>query len=159
MNGLVKSDKPAACLMLFEVADVNEHTSSLTENVQFYNTAITAAAMLGDDERTLGFIAQMTQAGIKPNLKMFTALMSALIVSGKNKLAVEIFNKMDEPNGFAIALAIRVHYSAANFASTATWLTEQHDGYKDMSGRDIMTSYKNSHHCNKKKLMLPIMYW
>uniref|UniRef100_A0A7S2E6V1 Pentacotripeptide-repeat region of PRORP domain-containing protein n=1 Tax=Ditylum brightwellii TaxID=49249 RepID=A0A7S2E6V1_9STRA len=141
MNGLIKADKPAACLTLFEAANVDERTSSLTENVRLYTTAITAAAMVGDNERALGFIARMTQAGIKPNLKTFTALMNALIASGKTKLAVDVFNKMDEPDGFAITLAIRAHCDAGNFASAAALLTEQRDGYKVMSGRDIMTSY------------------
>merc|ERR1712127_800700 len=71
MKGLLRAKKPGPCLTLFESACADERTAALTENVQLYTTAITAAAALGDHERALDLVSRMNRAGVKPNKKTY----------------------------------------------------------------------------------------
>lgn len=69
MNGLLKAGKPGPCLTLFEVACADSSTVALTETVELYTTAITAASRLGDYERALDLLTRMQASGVKPNIK------------------------------------------------------------------------------------------
>ena len=150
MNGLMKADKPSTCLTLFEAACADERTSTLMENVQLYTTAITAASKIGNFERSVELVARMKKAGVKPNLKTLTSLMSACISANEIDQALEVYNQAvkvskssDSFNldGFILTLAIRAYCEKGDFASAAEIMTAQKDGYTEMSGRDIMYGY------------------
>mmetsp|Transcript_428 Transcript_428/g.1292 ORF Transcript_428/g.1292 Transcript_428/m.1292 type:complete len:358 (+) Transcript_428:111-1184(+) len=141
MNGLLKSNKPGPCLTLFESACADPRTSARVQNVQIYTTAVTAASMLGDHARALGLVSRMIDAGVKPNLKTFTALMGGCLSSGKPKYALEVFDKIDDPDGYALTLGVKAYCEFGDFASATKILTEQKDGYHEMSGKEIMSSY------------------
>jgi len=142
MNAMLKADKPNACLALFESACANARTASLTENVYLYTTAITAAAVLEDHDRALELVSRMKANGIGPNLKTLTALVGACLSSGKGDLAAQLFQRIDEPDGYAVAQGIRAHCADGDVAKAFELLSEQVRG-KDalMSGKDVMRSY------------------
>lgn len=141
MNGLLKANKPGPCLTLFETACADEQTTALTENVQLYTTAITAASALGDHERALDLVSRMNIVGVKPNMKTLTALLGACLSSDKADYAVEVFKKIGTPDGYAMAMGIKAYCAAGDHASACSILSEQRDGFHEMSGKEIMESY------------------
>ena len=141
MNGLLKADKPGPALTLFETACADPRTVDVTQNVQIYTTAVTAASMMGDHARALGLVSRMVSAGVKPNLKTFTSLMSGCLSSGQTRYALDIFGKISEHDGLSLELGIRAFCDSADFASATSILTEQRDGRREMSGKQVMASY------------------
>eukprot|EP00563_Minutocellus_polymorphus_P003309 CAMPEP_0181033514 /NCGR_PEP_ID=MMETSP1070-20121207/7294_1 /TAXON_ID=265543 /ORGANISM="Minutocellus polymorphus, Strain NH13" /LENGTH=1205 /DNA_ID=CAMNT_0023110939 /DNA_START=108 /DNA_END=3725 /DNA_ORIENTATION=+ len=141
MNGLIKADKPGPALTLFETACADPRTVDVAQNVQIYTTAVTAASMTGDHARALGLVSRMVSAGIKPNLKTFTSLMGGCLSSGKTSYALDIFGKISEHDGLSLELGIRAFCDSGDFASATSILTEQRDGRREMSGKQVMTSY------------------
>lgn len=141
MNGLIKADKPGPALTLFETACADPRTVDVAQNVQIYTTAVTAASMTGDHARALGLVSRMVSAGIKPNLKTFTSLMGGCLSSGKTSYALDIFGKISEHDGLSLELGIRAFCNSGDFASATSILTEQRDGRREMSGKQVMTSY------------------
>ena len=137
MNGLLKLNKPGPCLTLFESACADQRTAGLMETVQLYTIAITAAASLGDSERAFELVSRMNFAGVKPNLKTTTALMGACISDGKHEVAIDVYNKMKMPDGYARTLAIRA-YCASNEFETALSMIQDED---ELTGKQIMLSY------------------
>ena len=102
MKGLLDSNNPSACLTLFETACADPRTVGLTENVFLYTTAMTAAAAVGDHSRAMDLLARMNSYGIKANVKTMTALLSACISGGKPDLAVDIFQRIPNPDSYAV---------------------------------------------------------
>jgi len=141
MDGLLKADKPAACLNLFESATSDSRTAALTENVYLYTTAIAATSALANHEKALDLISRMKVAGVKPNLETLTAVMGACLSSGKAKMAADVFRKIDEPDGFAISMGLRALCEANDLAAAAALLSKHRDGYGVMSGKEVMKSY------------------
>ena len=141
MNALLKTGKPGPCLTLFESACSDQRTVAITENVQLYTTAITAAASLGDYDRALDLISRMTFSGIKPNLKTLTALMGASLSAGKFDYALEVYEKIPNPDGYAMFLAIRGYCHKGDYDQVLTLLRSQRSGNMDMSGKQIILSY------------------
>lgn len=141
MNGLLKADKPGPALTLFETACADPRTVDVAQNVQIYTTAVTAASMMGDHARALGLVSRMVGAGVKPNLKTFTSLMSGCLSSGKTSYALDIFGKISEHDGLSLELGIRAFCDSGDFASATSILTEQRDGRREMSGKQVMASY------------------
>jgi len=146
MNGLLKAGKASACLILFEAAYSDPKTTSLTENVQLYTTAISAASALGDYERALDLVARMQKVGVKPTVKTLTAIMGACLSCNKSNIAVDVYQQMGNSqerrvDGVALTLAIRAFCDQGNFTAAASILTEQRDGKQDMSGKEVMSSY------------------
>lgn len=148
MNGLLRADKPAACLTLFESAYSDERTSYLTENVYLYTTAITAASRMGDHDRALDLLTRMKSVGVKPNVKTLTALAGALAVAGKSDLAQEVFSQIQQGgrngvkvDGVALGVGVRVRCDAGDWEGAAQIVTEQRSGWKEMSGKDVMYAY------------------
>lgn len=141
MNGLIKAGKPGPALTLFETACADPRTINIAQNVQIYTTAVTAASMMGDHARALGLVSRMVGSGVKPNLKTFTSLMGGCLSSGKTSYALDIFSKISEPDGYALELGIRAFCNSGEFASATSLLTEQRDGRREMSGKQIMSSY------------------
>ena len=150
MNGLLKADKPGACLTLFEAACADERTAPIMENVQLYTTAITAASRQGNYERAVDLVSRMKKAGVKPNLKTLTALMSACLTANQPQYALNVYAQAmkiaNEPetfeiDGFIMSLAFKAYCTIGDFSSASKMLTEQKDGYREMSGKDIMYSY------------------
>eukprot|EP00562_Extubocellulus_spinifer_P035641 CAMPEP_0178683258 /NCGR_PEP_ID=MMETSP0699-20121125/2212_1 /TAXON_ID=265572 /ORGANISM="Extubocellulus spinifer, Strain CCMP396" /LENGTH=1213 /DNA_ID=CAMNT_0020327849 /DNA_START=350 /DNA_END=3992 /DNA_ORIENTATION=+ len=141
MNGLIKAGKPGPALTLFETACADPRTINIAQNVQIYTTAVTAASMMGDHARALGLVSRMVGSGVKPNLKTFTSLMGGCLSSGKTSYALDIFGKISEPDGYALELGIRAFCDSGDFASATSLLTEQRDGRREMSGKQIMSSY------------------
>lgn len=137
MNGLLKLNKPGPCLTLFESACSDQTTAALMENVQLYTTAITAAATLGDYERALELVSRMTLAGVKPNIKTLTALIGACLSGGNHNYALDVFNKINKPDGYATLLGIRAHCEVGNFERAIKMV----DGNVLMSGKQTMSSY------------------
>eukprot|EP01083_Nonionella_stella_P318318 1162847_1 len=115
MNGLLKLNKPGPCLTLFESVCADQTTAALMENVQLYTTAITAAATLGDHERALELVSRMTFAGVKPNMKTLTSLMGACLSAENYKYALEVYGKINNPDGYAVMLGIRGHAKIGDF--------------------------------------------
>mmetsp|Transcript_28012 Transcript_28012/g.51003 ORF Transcript_28012/g.51003 Transcript_28012/m.51003 type:complete len:1110 (-) Transcript_28012:431-3760(-) len=141
MNGLLKAGRPGPCLTLFESAAADERTTAVTESVELYTTAITAAATLGDHERALDLVSRMGIRGIKPNIKTLTVFMGGCISAGKTDFAIQMYRKIRTPDGYAMKLGIRAFSEAGDFESAASLLAEQRDGYSQMSGKDVMASY------------------
>mmetsp|Transcript_1264 Transcript_1264/g.1806 ORF Transcript_1264/g.1806 Transcript_1264/m.1806 type:complete len:1106 (+) Transcript_1264:219-3536(+) len=141
MHSLLKANKPGPCLTLFESACSDQRSVFLTENVQLYTTAITAAATLGDYERSLELVSRMTFAGVKPNIKTLTSLMGACLTAAEYDYALKIFSKITSPDGYAMTLALRGYCGRGDYEKAFELLTDQSDAGKEMSGRQIMSSY------------------
>ena len=150
MNGLLKAQKPATCLTLFETAAADERSTSLTENVQMYTTAVTAASRLGDYERALDLVVRMKKVGVKPNIKTLTALMSSCLEANQPETAVSVFTQISKdvtskgsvkPDGYALSYGVKAYCEVGNFEEASRILSEQKDGYFDMSGKEIMFCY------------------
>lgn len=152
MNGLLKADKPGPCLTLFEAACSDTRTTVLMENVQLYTTAITAASKLGNYERAIELVSRMKKVGVKPNLKTLTALMSACLYSEQINYALDVYSQICKIagestsgsfklDGFVLTLALRAHCQNGDFVSASEILTSQKDGYSEMTGKEIMSSY------------------
>ena len=113
---------------------------SLTENIKLYTTAITAAAMLGDVDRALDYYSRMSFAGIKPNIKTLTSLMGACLSGNNPDYALEIFKKIENPDGYARSLVVRGYCNIGNHEQALDFINEAH--YMSlMSGKQIMSSY------------------
>ena len=141
MKGLLKANKPGPCLTLFESACVDQRTTALTENVQLYTTAITAAAALGDHERALDLVSRMNRVGVKPNKKTLTALMGACISGKKYDAAADIFSKIKNPDGYAISVGLKALCLAKKFDAAVELLTDQRSGEKKLTGKQVMSGY------------------
>lgn len=141
MRGLLKANKPSTCLTLFETACADRRTSSLTQNVHLYTTAIAASAAVGNYERALDLVSRMNIAGVKPNLKTMTALMSACLSSGKAELATDVYSRIANPDGYAMLIAVRAMCANSDLASAAKLLATQRNGRVTMSGKQVMESF------------------
>lgn len=140
MNGLLKSNKPDACLNLFESASLNSKTSELMDNVQVCTTAIAAAAMVKDYERALEIVSRMTAKGVKPNLQTYTAVMGACLTSGRADLASKVFEKIDNPDGYATKQAIRSNCMIGNIGLALEMVQANR---RQLKGKEAMTAYKS----------------
>jgi pentatricopeptide repeat protein len=107
------------------------------QNVQLYTTAITAAATLGDYERALEFVSRMTFAGVKPNIKTLTSLMGACLTGKHYGYALDVFKKINKPDGYATMLGIRAFSNLGEFDSALSMV----DNNEEMTGKQIMSSY------------------
>lgn len=141
MKGLLKANKPGPCLTFFESACSDERTAALTENVQLYTTAISAAAALGDHERALDLVARMNQAGVRPNKKTLTALMGACISGKKYEAAAEIFSKIMSPDSHAISVGLKALCMSGKFGAALDLITDQRSGQKILSGKQVMSGF------------------
>lgn len=142
MNAMLKTDKPSACLALFESACASPKTSALTENIYLYTTAITAAAMLGDHERALELVSRMNALGIKPNLITLTAVMGACLSSGRPDLASQLFQRMEHFDGYAMAQGIQALCADGQLGTALELLQQQQRGKQaKMKGKELMRSY------------------
>jgi pentatricopeptide repeat protein len=142
MKGLLRANKPGACLALFEAACNNKQTSAITENVFLYTTAVTAASKLGDHDRALELVSRMTALGIKPNLKTLTALMGACMANDRPDLAAEIYKKIDAPDGYAMAQGLQAFCRSGDLKAAAQLLSTQKRGSRSLSGKELMTGYE-----------------
>lgn len=147
MSGLLKANKPGPCLTLFESAFADQRTTALTENVQLYTTAITAAAALGDHERALELVSRMNSAGVKPNKKTLTALMGACIAGKQYNAAVDVFSKIKNPDSYAISVGLKALCYAEKWDAALELITDQRSGRKMLTGRQVMTGYNNLLQC------------
>jgi pentatricopeptide repeat protein len=143
MNGMLRADKPNACLALFESACANSKTVGLTQNVHLYTTAIAAAAVLGNHERALELVSRMTAVGIKPNTKTLTSVVGACLASQKYDLAVDVYRKIEKPDGYAMSQGIQAFCGNGEPEVAASLLREQRRGTRLMSGKLIMRSYRH----------------
>ena len=143
MKGLLKAGKPGPCLTLFESACSDQRTAALTENVQLYTTAISAAAALGDHERALDLVSRMNRAGVKPNKKTLTALMGACIAGRKYNAAADVFSKIKSPDSYAISVGLKAMCLAGKFDAALELITEQRCGQKTLKGKQVMAGYNN----------------
>lgn len=143
MTGLLKANKPGPCLTLFESAFADQRTTALTENVQLYTTAITAAAALGDHERALELVSRMNTAGVKPNKKTLTALMGACIAGKQYSAAVDVFSKIKNPDSYAISVGLKALCHAEKWNDALELITDQRSGQKVLTGKQVMLGYNN----------------
>ena len=143
MNGLLKANKPGPCLTLFESACSDERTAALTENVQLYTTAISAAAALGDHDRALDLVSRMNLAGVKPNEKTLTALMGACIAGRNYGTAAKIFYTIKNPDSYAISVGLRALCLAGKFGAALELITDHRNGQNVLTGKQVMTGYNN----------------
>ena len=114
---------------------------ALTENVQLYTTAISAAAAMGDHDRALDLLTRMKLAGVKPNEKTLTSLMGACIGGKKYDTAAEIFTKIKQPDSYAISVGLRALCLAGKFDAALDLITEHRSGEKALKGKQVMTGY------------------
>eukprot|EP00977_Amphora_coffeiformis_P015428 scaffold4510_cov183-Amphora_coffeaeformis.AAC.113 len=143
MNAMLKADKATACLTLFESACANEKTARLTDNVYLYTTAITAASTLGNYERALELVTRMSAKGVKPNMKTLTAVVTACLFAGKPDLAIQIFRKIEAPDGYAMSQGLRAYCDNNNYAEALSILKQQRRRDRTLSGKQLMLAYKN----------------
>jgi pentatricopeptide repeat protein len=143
MTGLLKANKPGPCLTLFESAFSDQRTTALTENVQLYTTAITAAAALGDHERALELVSRMNTAGVKPNKKTLTALMGACIAGKQYSAAVDVFSKIKNPDSYAISVGLKALCYAEKWNEALELINDQKSGQKMLTGKEVMMGYNN----------------
>ncbi|KAL9181558.1 hypothetical protein ACHAXT_010363 [Thalassiosira profunda] len=141
MRGLLGAGKPGPCLTLFESACADSRTAELTENVQLYTTAISAAAALGDHERALELVSRMNRVGVKPNKKTLTALMGACIAGRKFDAAADIFSKIKNPDGHAVSVGLEALCLAGKFEDALEVITDQRSGQKALKGKQVMSAY------------------
>ncbi|KAL7579593.1 hypothetical protein ACA910_007959 [Epithemia clementina (nom. ined.)] len=143
MSALLKADKPTACLTLFESASASSKTSSITENVHLYTTAITAASVLGDFERAIELLSRMAVKGVKPNLKTLTSVVGACIAAKKFDLAVQVYQKIDNPDGYAMCQGIEALTKNGQWTNAFDILQRQTNNRRSrvMTGQQIMKSY------------------
>jgi pentatricopeptide repeat protein len=141
MNAMRRAGKPYACLALFESACGNPQTNSFTDNVNVYNIAISAASMIQDHERALELVSRMNANGIKPNLQTLTAVMGACIASDRPDLAVQLFRRIENPDGYAMAQGISSLWKSGALASAADYIEEHGGRDSAMTGSEIMRSY------------------
>ncbi len=141
MKGLLRANKPGPCLTFFESACSDERTVALTENVQLYTTAISAAAALGDHERALDLVSRMNQAGVRPNKRTLTALMGACIAGRKFESAAEIFSKIKNPDSHAISVGLQALCMSGKFDAAVELITDQRSGQKTLSGKQVMSGF------------------
>ena len=142
MNAMLQAGKPSACLTLFESACANERTQAFTQHVHLYTIAITAACKLRDHDRALELVLRMTANGLKPNLKTLTAVMGACLACGKYDLATDVYRRIDEPDGYAMAQGLRALCGNGDLRVAASMLEGQRPGCRVMSGKDVMRSYE-----------------
>ena len=143
MSAMLKADKPTTCLTLFESACSSSKTASLTENVFLYTTAITAASALGDYERAIDLLSRMSSKGVRPNLKTLTSVAGACLAAGKFELAVQVYRKIENPDGYAMCQGIEALSRNGQFTKAFEILKSQckkRQG-KAMTGKQIMRSY------------------
>ena len=141
MKGLLKANKPGPCLTLFESACADSRSAALTENVQLYTTAISAAAALGDHERALDLVSRMNRVGVKPNKKTLTALMGACIAWRKYEAAANIFTKIKNPDGYAVSVGLEALCLTGKLDGALELITEQRCGQKALKGKQVMGAY------------------
>mmetsp|Transcript_22966 Transcript_22966/g.49697 ORF Transcript_22966/g.49697 Transcript_22966/m.49697 type:complete len:1104 (+) Transcript_22966:265-3576(+) len=141
MKGLMRANKPGPCLTLFESACADSRTTELTENVQLYTTAISAAAALGDHERALDLVSRMNRAGVKPNKKTLTALMGACIAGRKYSAAADIFSKIKNPDSYSISVGLKAMCLAEKFDAALELITDERSGQKTLNGKQVMSGY------------------
>lgn len=140
MKGLIDVGKPGAALTLFESACSDQKTVALTENHHLYTTAITAAAAVGDSQRALELLSRMNAIGVKPTVKTMTALMGACMSAGQANLAVDIYNRIPEPDGFAMAKGVRALSLSGDGEAALAMLRSAEE---NMSGKQIMSVQQN----------------
>jgi pentatricopeptide repeat protein len=142
MTGLFKAKKFSACLSLFESACTDGRTAPLTENVHLYTTAISAAASLNNYEKAFNLVNRMKQAGVIPNLKTLTALLSACLSSEKTDLAVEVFKQISKPDNVAMSKGIEAMCYEGHFEEVMSTLYQQWRMRGSvMSGKEIVVGY------------------
>jgi len=141
MNGLIKVNKPASALTLFEAANFDPKTRPLVEHVQIYTTAIKAAADMKDYERGLELLSRMSTAGIKPNTRAMTAVMGACMSSGEHDLAIDVYKRMSQPDGFALTMLIKAYCGARHLSTAWKLISENISGTKELSPKQVMVAY------------------
>jgi pentatricopeptide repeat protein len=142
MSGLMKAEKYSAALILFESACADSRTTPLTENVQLYTSAITAAASLRNHGKAFNLVNRMNMAGVQPNLQTMTAVMCSCLSSGEPNLAVEVYKKIDKPDGIAMSKGLEAMCFEGQFEEVATALHAQwRKRGSVMSGKQIMQGY------------------
>ena len=143
MTGLAKAKKYSTCLALFETACADARTMTITESVHLYTTAISAASALGNHEKAFDLVSRMQVAGVKPNQKTMTALLSACMTSGKPDMAVDIYRKIENPDGVAMSKGLEAMCHLGLFQEVMTTLKEQRKRRSEMSGKQVMMTYNH----------------
>ena len=143
MKGLVETRNPAACLTLFETACADSRTVVFTENEYLYTTAISAAASLGDHERAFELLSRMNSIGVKPNLKTMTAVMGACLSGGKPELAADIYQRIPNPDGYAIQQGLQAMSESGNTEEALAILAQKSGKKRNLTGKQTMRAYKN----------------
>ncbi|KAL3913808.1 MAG: hypothetical protein SGILL_006345, partial [Bacillariaceae sp.] len=141
MTGLIENRNPSAALTLFETACSDSRTVSVTENVHLYTNAITAAATIGDHTRALELLSRMKGLGIKPNLKTMTALMGACLKAGKPDLAVDIFRRIPNPDGYAVSQGVVALAESGNVKEALSMLADSKSVAGKLEGKRLTMVY------------------
>ena len=142
MNGLMKAGKHSACLSLFESACADSRTMPLTENVHLYTTAISAAASLKNHEKAFHLVNRMKAAGVRPNIKTMSALLSACLSSNMTSLAVQVYQQIEAPDGLAMSKGLEAMCLEGLFDDVSVTLFDQWSRRGNaMSGKQIMAAY------------------
>eukprot|EP00531_Pseudo-nitzschia_arenysensis_P001163 CAMPEP_0116148964 /NCGR_PEP_ID=MMETSP0329-20121206/18667_1 /TAXON_ID=697910 /ORGANISM="Pseudo-nitzschia arenysensis, Strain B593" /LENGTH=988 /DNA_ID=CAMNT_0003645191 /DNA_START=500 /DNA_END=3466 /DNA_ORIENTATION=- len=142
MKGLLDSNNPSACLTLFESACADPRTVGLTENVFLYTTAMTAAAAVGDHSRALDLLSRMNSYGIKPNVKTMTALLCACLSAQEPDLAVDIFQKLPNPDAYAVEKGLMALSLAGRGDEALSMLSEKGTIAEKIRGKSLNKIYE-----------------
>jgi pentatricopeptide repeat protein len=142
MNAMLRADKATACLTLFESACSNEKTAQLMDNVYLYTTAITAASRLGNYERALELVTRMSAKGVKPNLQALTAVVGACLAADKPDLAIKVYKKIDNPDGYALLHGVKAFCANGDYAEAVSVVKQQPRRPRIFSGKQMMLAYK-----------------
>jgi len=143
MGGLLKAGKYSASLTLFESACTDSYTVQLTENVHLYTTAIAAAAALNNNEKAFDLLKRMISVGVQPNTKTFTALQTACLSSGNPDLAVDVFRKIQNPDGRAMLVGLEAMCLEGHFEEVTSTLRDQWKTRGSaLSGKQLMRGFE-----------------
>lgn len=141
MKGLIETGNASAALTLFETACSDRRTVVLTENTYLYTTAISAAASLGDHERALELLSRMNGIGVKPNMVTLTAIMGACLSSGKPDLAVDVFRRIANPDGYAVTQGLQALSEAGKTEEALQIIEEDRKQGKRLTGKQRMRAF------------------
>eukprot|EP00542_Grammatophora_oceanica_P011517 CAMPEP_0194040620 /NCGR_PEP_ID=MMETSP0009_2-20130614/12585_1 /TAXON_ID=210454 /ORGANISM="Grammatophora oceanica, Strain CCMP 410" /LENGTH=1010 /DNA_ID=CAMNT_0038683811 /DNA_START=131 /DNA_END=3163 /DNA_ORIENTATION=+ len=125
MSGFTKAGKPGASLMLFEAANSNPNTAELTENVHLFTSAISAAAAMDDHERALSLVQRMQNAGVKPNIRTKTTVMTACLNAGKPNLAADVYRTIRKPDAAAYSKGMEALCASGDMEAAYRILTSK----------------------------------
>ncbi|CAM9855815.1 unnamed protein product, partial [Ectocarpus sp. 12 AP-2014] len=117
MAGLNKAHVPAVTLELY---DEMMEVGGIAPDVYTYSSLVTAYARLGDVEKAVKTLSDMSKSGVKPNRFTLSSVMQACIKGGQPKTALQVHRQLTKsgavPTDEVIAtLLVQAHAMMGDF--------------------------------------------